>query len=549
MAVAGRALDVPPEQDPTYRSSSDLGMQALPTQSLFAIPDGEAPQMEPMSTEAPALGGVQAASILAASFGCGWALMSVEILGGRVLAPNFGSDVFTWGSLISTFLVALSVGYLLGGRLSRSRPRLGVLAAMIVTGGLLVVAVAHVKDLISDRIFDLNLGERLGPLIASIALFGLPAVVLGMISPYCVRLYATRLETVGATSGFLYAVSTVGSTLGTLVTSFFLIPNAGIQRIFTVTGDALVAMGVALWLLTFTLRPRASAAIAAIIGMLALTGPALAAEHLLFEKESPYSRVSVVEDGSVRILRFARKGINTEESRMDVRQPLAQLNEYTALMFAGLLFDERPQDVLVIGLGGGVIPEALRHYYPQARIDVVEIDPVVVEAARQFFLFRTDAAMSAHVSDGRVFVKRTPRQYDLVFLDAFQGRTIPFHLKTKEFFKELMRVLKPGGVVVSNLHRGPRLYDSERTTYAASFGANYAFAGTSSGNLILVSQPGSGPPLPRAVLQARATGLQNAHRFSFDLPTQARKLQERPDYTPTAQVLTDDFAPVETLNR
>ena len=234
---------------------------------------------------------------------------------------------------------------------------------------------------------------------------------------------------------------------------------------------------------------------------------------------------------------------------MDMRDPLRQLNEYTALMFAGLLFDEAPTDVLVVGLGGGVIPEALHHYYPSARIDVVEIDPVVVEAARAYFGFRTDAGLRSHTMDGRVFVKRARQRYDLIFLDAFQGRTIPFHLKTREFLREVVGILKPGGVVVSNLHRGPRLYDSERATYAAAFGTNYAFAGTASGNLILVSDAAPGPPLPRSALLQRAARLQAAHRFSFDLPAQARKLQERPDWKADAQVLTDDFAPVETLNR
>lgn len=494
-------------------------------------------------------GAGHAASILIATFVCGWALMSVEILGGRVLAPNFGSDVFTWGSLISTFLVALSIGYLAGGQLSRSRPRLGVLAALVIISGGLVLVLARVKDGVCDGIFDLSLGERLGPLTASVALFGLPAVVLGMISPYCVRLYATQLENVGATSGFLYAVSTIGSTLGTLVTSFFLIPSFGIRGILLITGGVLIVLGLALALMSLALRHLSGQAMAVALALLALVGPAVAAERLLFEKESAYSRVSVVEDGSVRILRFARKGVNTEESRMDMRQPLRQLNEYTALMYTGLLFDEPPQDVLVIGLGGGVIPEALHRYYPTAHIDVVEIDPVVVEAAQQFFNFRPGVGLECHTQDGRVFVKRAPRRYDMVLLDAFQGRTIPFHLKTKEFLTEVSRILKPGGVVVSNLHRGPKLYDSERATYAAVFGTDYAFAGTSSGNLILVSLVASGPPLPKAALLARAERLQAAHRFVFDLVAQTRKLQERPDWRADAQVLTDDYAPVETLNR
>jgi spermidine synthase len=502
--------------------------------------------MQSPRSESPPPGFVHAAAILTATFLCGWALMSVEILGGRVLAPNFGSDVFTWGSLISTFLVALSIGYLAGGQLSRGKARLGGLALMVGIGGALVVAVALCKDPVSDRVFAMDLGDRLGPLTASIALFGLPAVVLGMISPYCVRLYSTRLEHVGATSGFLYAVSTVGSTLGTLVTSFFLIPSFGVHEIFVITGSVLIGLAVVLALLTLAGRPR-TAVVGLLLGTL-LVGPVSARERLIFEKESPYTRVTVVEDGSVRILRFARKGVNTEESRMDVRHPLVQLNEYTAMMFAGLVFDPEPRDVLVVGLGGGVVPETLHAYYPNARIDVVEIDPVVVEAAEKCFLFKPDDRMRVFTQDGRVFTKRAAKRYDLIFLDAFQGRSIPFHLKTREFFRELAAILRPGGVVVSNLHRGPRLYDSERATYALAFGSNYGFAGTASGNLILVSSPSAGPPLPKSVVMSTAARLQARHRFVFDLTAQARKMQERPDWSPDARPLTDDYAPVETLN-
>lgn len=503
-------------------------------------------------TEPPLLNSAHAAAILTAAFVCGWALMSVEILGGRVLAPNFGSDVFTWGSLISTFLVALSVGYALGGLLSRGRPHLGRLAVLVAVGGLLVLCIAALKDTVSDRIFDMNLGERLGPLATSVALFGLPAVVLGMISPYCVRLYSTRLEHVGATSGFLYAISTVGSTLGTLVTTFFLIPNTGVTRIFVITGAGLTALGIMLgigsWIVPTGSRARVT--LTATLALLLFTGASVSAmERVIFQKDSPYSRVTVVEEGTVRVMRFARKGVNTEESRLDVRQPLLQLNEYTAMMFTALLFDPQPRDVLVIGLGGGVVPQTLHHYYPNTAIEVIEIDPVVVEAAQKCFLFRPDTRLRAITQDGRVYVKRCTRQYDTIFLDAFQGRTIPFHLKTREFFRELSRIVKPGGVVVSNLHRGPKLYSSERQTYRASFGENYGFAGVASGNLILVSTYGSGPPLPRAALVQRAQRLQAEHGFVFDLPLQTRKLQNVQDWDTSADFLTDDFAPVETLNR
>lgn len=487
---------------------------------------------------------VSRALVLLAAFVCGWVLMSVEILGGRILAPNFGGDVFTWGSLISTFLVALSVGYLVGGGLSRRNPRLGILALLVGLAGLAVLALTSVKDPLCDAIFQADLGPRLAPLSAALALFAVPGILLGTVSPYCVRLSATHLDSVGATSGALYALSTLGSTLGTLATTFFLIPAAGVTHILFGNAAALLAMAAILGAAS-----RGSRVLLLPLAILLAMAPASAGEALLHSRESSYSRITVSQSGSVRVLRFARKGVLSEESRIDVSAPDRMLNEYTGMMMVGLAFVADPSDALVIGLGGAIVPRALRRHYPTMRIDNVEIDPAVVDVARQFFMFRTDAAMAAIVSDGRVFVKRCRKKYDVVFLDAFQGRDIPFHLKTRQFLEEVKRVLKPGGVVVSNLHRGPRLYSSERQTYHAVFPTEYAFGGTRSGNLILVSSPGAGPPLPKGAVVQRASRLQAQKGFAANLEAEARKMLERADWDPSATVLTDDYAPVEILNQ
>lgn len=508
--------------------------------------------------------------VLLAAFSCGWALMSIEILGSRVLDPNFGSGIFTWGSLISTFLVALSLGYLLGGWLSRWKPGLGKLVIIMASAGLLVAAMPAYMDGLSDAIVALDLGDRGGPLLASVCIFGLPAVVLGMVSPYCVRLGSTHIDSVGATSGGLYAISTLGSTAGTLATAFWLIPEMGVRSIFYWTGFGLLGLSVLVGLAGVivtalgrrtavdvpTVRQSSSSvsgvavlAAALTLSLLLLPACVLAAEQIIFQKDSIYSRIIVSQEGSVRVLRSARKGVASEESRMDMKRPLAHLNEYTAVTFAGLAFVPQPRDVLVVGLGAGVIPRTLRHYYPDVSIDTVELDPTVVDVARKYFDFRPDARMVTITSDGRVYVKRCQKQYDIVILDAFQGTTIPFHLKTLEFFQQVKRVVRPGGVVVSNLHRGPRLYSAERQTYQAAFPLNYAFAGSRSGNLILVSTPSMGPKVPGSLLADYARRLQAERRFDFNLVTQVGKLDERCDWDVKAQVLTDDYAPVETLNR
>jgi len=463
-----------------------------------------------------------------------------------MLAPDFGSDVYTWGSLISTFLVALSLGYLLGGWLSRHRPGPGVLSLIVGLSGALVLALYWIKQPVCDAIFNWDVGERLGPLLASLALFTLPAMVMGMVSPYCVRLHATGLESVGATSGSLYAVSTIGSTGGTLVTTFFLIPTIGVKSIVLWNGGVLLAMAL---ILAAASRARGMETRLAAAMLLLLAMPAGAEETVIHARDSAYSRIIVSQEGNIRVMRFSRKGVRSEESRMDVTLPDRMLNEYTGTMMAGMLLaPDPPKDALVIGLGGGIVPRALRKYYPGTNIDVVEIDRAVVDVAREYFGFRTDPALNSIVSDGRVYVKRCRKKYDVVFLDAFQGSHIPFHLMTREFLEEVKRVLKPGGVVVANIHRGPRLHSSQRQTYRAAFPHEYPFGGNRSGNMILVTQV-DGPKVSRAALLERAAKSQAQKKFVFDITAEARKYDEKAPWDTNATMLTDDYAPVETLNR
>lgn len=171
-------------------------------------------------------------------FVCGALVMSYEILGSRVLAPNFGSSVFVWGSLISVFLAGLSAGYYFGGKIADIAPSTKKLGLIIIFPGVLFLLFPLYGPLISDWIFDLDLGIRMSPLLASIILFFVPSVFLGMVSPYTVKLMMCSLQTSGTTVGTLYALSTFGSIVGTLITSFYLITIAGVKML--IMGQGLV---------------------------------------------------------------------------------------------------------------------------------------------------------------------------------------------------------------------------------------------------------------------------------------------------------------------
>jgi len=185
-------------------------------------------------------------------FLCGAAVMSFEILGSRVLAPWFGNSIFVWGSLISVFLGGLSAGYFLGGKAADMRPSTRKLGFIILVPGLLFLTFPLYSPWISEGIFAMDLGTRVSSLLASMCLFFAPSVFLGAVSPYTARLSISSLHTSGSTIGTLYALSTLGSIAGTLLTSFFLIALAGVKSLIMAEGLLLTAVSIPLLLMNQT---------------------------------------------------------------------------------------------------------------------------------------------------------------------------------------------------------------------------------------------------------------------------------------------------------
>jgi len=178
----------------------------------------------------------------------GLSTMSAEILASRILAPYFGNTVFLWGSIISTFLIGLSLGYYIGGIIADKQPSYSILSAAVFTSALLFLSFPLYSKVINNAIFGLNLGLKAGPLLASLSQFLLPTIFFGMISPYSVKLKTKELSVVGSTAGRLYAVSSVGSIIGTLITSFYLILLTGINTIIFLNGLVLLMLSIAIYL-------------------------------------------------------------------------------------------------------------------------------------------------------------------------------------------------------------------------------------------------------------------------------------------------------------
>jgi spermidine synthase len=215
----------------------------------------------------------------------------------------------------------------------------------------------------------------------------------------------------------------------------------------------------------------------------------------------------------------------------------------------GLLFTTTtaPKSILVIGLGGGTIPTALREVLPEATIDSVEIDPAVTKVARRYFGFKDDSKLKVHEMDGRRYVKsalREGRKYDAILLDAFDHEYIPEHLLTREFLEEVKSLLSPGGVLVGNTFSSSRLYSHESTTYAAVF---KTFYNLKAANRVIVARP-AGLPTPQQ-MAARAQDFELALRgYGVDVKQVLTMFTTEPDWDRSARVLTDQYSPANLLN-
>ena len=251
-------------------------------------------------------------------------------------------------------------------------------------------------------------------------------------------------------------------------------------------------------------------------GVVVVGSPACGQTKTLYEKASPYSKITVTED---------QRGLRTLLFDNEVRQSVGKVGDpnhlelpYARAMPAGLAFVDAPQRILIVGLGGGTIPTFLHKHYPKTQIDVVDIDPDVVDVAKRFFGFREDATLRAYVNDGRRFVEESRRPYDVIFLDAYGPDNIPYHLATREFLEAVRRKLTPRGVAVANVwsSNSNPLYHSMVRTYQEVFDELYLQDVPGAGNRILVALPRQGR-FQTADLAQRAGRIAREKNFRFDL--------------------------------
>lgn len=504
---------------------------------------------------APAFGAV----IYAGAFVTGAIVMSFEMLGSRYLNPYFGSGIYTWASLISTVLAALTVGYFAGGRVADRYPSARVLGVAVLIGSVFILALPSFSTPLLEALLDAIDDIKAGSLVSAFVLMFFPVAFYGAYSPFAIRLLLCSTHASGGVSGGVYAVSTAGSILGTLGTTFFLIPAIGTRAITFTLGAAGVACGIAL-IAWPARRPVGTAA--TLLGTLLLgsgTFAALAAASAaaraaeIFDRtalsaredgqlahiEGQYNDIYVVKRGNELLMTARLKGWNYTESRISLTDQEVVPARYLRLMTTALAYVPQVEQVLLVGLGGGVLTNYLGHFLPDVRIDSVEIDSGVIDAAKTWFGVRETERMRVVESDGRVFLNRNRKLYDVALIDAYIGGSVPFHLMTREFYTLLKRRLTPGGAAVFNIHEPNRLFPVSVRTLQTVF-ATVDLYHSGFGEVAVVA---TDAPRATEAVERRAAELQKKYGFRHALP---ELLAQRSELDPGAgEVLTDDFAPVD----
>jgi len=381
----------------------------------------------------------------------------IEMVAGRILAPFVGVSIYTWTSIIGVILAGISIGAYTGGKLVDRFPYRKTLGWLLLISGITSLSIIPLTHLIAAYRFPVSLMMRI--FIVTTIIFFIPGCVLGTISPVVVRLTLKNLEKAGNVIGKIYAFSTFGAIIGTFVTGFFLISWMGTRMI-------IMTMGIILLLVAAFSGALFKTKKAALIFILA-SSPFLwiihtylyaipLTETTYLYKESDYYTIklnkTISSDQKTELQALVLD--NLIHSYVCLENPLHIEYEYERIYSDVLkwkLTKESRFKTLTIGGGGYTFPRYMELYYPHAQIDVVEIDPEVTRIVYSHLGLPKTTRITTYNTDGRWFVMNCKEKYDVIFTDAYNDLSIPYHLTTKEFVQQLKSILNPDGIIMSNI--------------------------------------------------------------------------------------------------
>jgi spermidine synthase len=487
----------------------------------------------------------------------GTSSLAAEMCASRLLEPYFGTSLFVWANIIGLILIYLSVGYYLGGRIADRYPlarHLYALTAVAAAALIVIPFIARPILLLSLNAFaDYSVGSFLGSLLGTILLFAIPITLLGCVAPFAIRLAVSDVQRAGNVSGSLYALSTVGSIVGTFLSVLVMIPTIGTAR-------TLIVFGLVLFIVSVIGLGRRLLWLGAVIGVVLLIlppAPIKPEPGMIAERESPYNYIQVIQENGVRELLLnegvAIHSIYNPASANDPN-PLAHLTRayWDYVLVAPYYNLSHSLDTIrrtaIIGMGAGTMAKELTYFYGPVPIDGVEIDPDIIQIGREYFGLN-EPNVDAITQDGRYYLRTTTKQFDLISVDAYQTPYIPFQMTTEEFFQEVRDHLTPDGSVVINVGRTPedvRLVDVISRTMRAVFPAVYVITVPAPKDTLILNSLIVANTTPATLDQLRGRMQDLSNPVLRTLGMQAVQNTAVVPAT-TGLVFTDDHAPVEQV--
>ena len=375
------------------------------------------------------------------------AIMILELTATRILSPYVGTSNIVWTSIIGIILASMAIGYYLGGILADKKPKTNILGLIILISAIYISLIPLLEVTLINKI-SLNIESlKISSILCSIILFMIPSILLAMVYPFCMKLKEITQQTVGLIAGKLSFFSTIGSIIGTFTTGFWLLPLLGNRMI-------LMVLSISLIVISFLIIKKNIKLILLIIIciLVSLTSFYFSKNiyktnnpNVLLDKDTEYSRAIVAkldDDSRELVIGNRRQSLSNDN--------LSQINYYN---YFDLMDELNPEleNVLLIGGGGYSYPKNFLEQHKDKKLDVVEIDPELVEIAKEYFNYEENSNITNYFQDGRTFLNQNKKKYDVILLDAYEGVTPPFQLVTVEALEKVKESLTENGVVISNI--------------------------------------------------------------------------------------------------